>query len=75
MGNRDRGKAQKKNKRPFGFTTATFIIRADRLEWLRDYAYTERTTLKEALDDVLNRGMTDVAFAYDRDDKVMLRHR
>lgn len=36
-----------------GWTRATFIIRDDLLETLKNYAYTERITVKEALEDAL----------------------
>lgn len=45
---------------PADWTRATFIIQIDQLEMLKDYAYTERITLKEALDQALDRFFEDV---------------
>lgn len=49
------------------WTRATFIVRKGYLEKLKDYAYTERLTLKEALDKALG------AFLDDKND--LLPHR
>ena len=49
------------------WTRATFIVRKGHLEKLKDYAYTERLTLKEALDKALG------AFLDDKND--LLPHR
>ena len=49
------------------WTRATFIVRTELLEKLKDYAYTERIKLKEAVDQAL----TD--FLRDKDD--LLPHR
>lgn len=45
---------------PEDWTRATFIVQTDKLELLRDYAYTVRITLKEALDQALDRFFEDV---------------
>ena len=52
---------------PEDWTRATFIVRKGHLEKLKDYAYTERLTLKEALDKALG------AFLDDKND--LLPHR
>lgn len=39
------------------YTRATFIIKVDLVEKLKDYAYTERLTLKEATNDLLNKAL------------------
>lgn len=44
---------------PEDWTRATFIVRCDQLEKLKDYAYTERITLKEALEMALNEFLKD----------------
>lgn len=44
---------------PKDWTRATFIVRCDQLKKLKDYAYTERVTLKEALEMVLNEFLKD----------------
>lgn len=49
------------------WTRATFVVRKGHLEKLKDYAYTERLTLKEALDKALG------AFLDDKND--LLPHR
>jgi len=36
-----------------GFTRATFIVREDLLKKLKDYAYTERETLKDVVNKML----------------------
>ena len=41
------------------WTRATFIVRKGHLEKLKDYAYTERLTLKEALDKALGALLDD----------------
>ena len=45
---------------PEDWTRATFIVQTDKLELLKDYANTERITLKEALDQALDRFFEDV---------------
>lgn len=45
---------------PEDWTRATFIVQTDKLELLKDYAYTERIILKEALDQALDRFFEDV---------------
>ena len=52
---------------PEDWTRATFIVKVEQLEKLKDYAYTERLTLKEALDKALG------AFLDDKND--LLPHR
>lgn len=54
---------------PADWTRATFIVKTDKLEILKDYAYTERITLKEALDQALDRFFEDV------DTEKLLPHR
>lgn len=44
---------------PEDWTRATFIVRCDQLEKLKDYAYTERVTLKEALEMALKEFLKD----------------
>ena len=41
------------------WTRATFILRCDQLEKLKDYAYTERITLKEAVEAALDQFLAD----------------
>lgn len=41
------------------WTRATFIVRRDLLDKLKDYAYTERVTLKEALENALDNFLKD----------------
>ena len=41
------------------WTRATFIVRRDLLNKLKDYAYTERVTLKEALENALHNFLKD----------------
>lgn len=40
---------------PEDWQRATFIVRIKHLEKLKDYAYTERVSLKDALDDALDQ--------------------
>lgn len=44
---------QQKNNVSNDWTTATFKVRKDNMKKLRDYAYTERIEIKEALDQAL----------------------
>ncbi len=39
------------------FTRATFILKVDTLEKLKDYAYTERLSMKEAINKLLNSAL------------------
>lgn len=41
------------------YTRATFILRVDQLNELKDYAYTHRITIKEALETVIAKYMED----------------
>lgn len=41
------------------WTTATFKVRKDNMKKLRDYAYTERIEIKEALDQALEAFLAD----------------
>lgn len=41
------------------YTRATFILRVDQLNELKDYAYTHRITIKEALETVISKFMED----------------
>ena len=44
---------------PENWTRATFIIREDRLEKLKNYAYTDRRTLKEIVNEMLDEYLAD----------------
>lgn len=44
---------------PEDWTRATFIVKVSQLEKLKDYAYTERLTLKEALEAALDQFLAD----------------
>lgn len=44
---------------PVDWTRATFIVKVSLLEKLKDYAYTERLTVKEALDQALEQFLAD----------------
>lgn len=44
---------------PEDWTRATFIVKVEQLEKLKDYAYTERVTLKEALEAALEQFLAD----------------
>lgn len=44
---------------PEDWTRATFIVKVEQLEKLKDYAYTERLTLKEALEAALDAFLKD----------------
>lgn len=44
---------------PENWTRATFIIREDRLKRLKDYAYTDRRTLKEIVNEMLDQYLAD----------------
>jgi len=41
------------------YTRATFIVRCDLLEKLKDYAYTERESLKDVVNDMLEDFLSD----------------
>lgn len=44
---------------PEDWQRATFIVRVGHLEKLKDYAYTERLSLKDALDEALEQFLED----------------
>ena len=44
---------------PSDWTRATFIVRVDQLDKLKDYAYTERLSLKEAMEKALDQFLED----------------
>lgn len=50
------------------FTRATFIVREDLLKKLKDYAYTERKTLKDIVNDMLQKYL-DGKEIIERDDE------
>lgn len=41
------------------YTRATFIVRVDLLERLKDYVYTERTSLKEEINEILEEALKE----------------
>lgn len=41
------------------YTRATFIVREDLLEKLKDYAWTERKTLKDTINEILEEYLKD----------------
>ena len=49
-----------------GWTRSTFILREDLLNTLKNYAYTERITLKEALEEALEDFLADKKGLIDR---------
>lgn len=49
------GAGRPKNADADDFQRATFIVRKEYLEKLKDYAYTERVDIKEALDQALEK--------------------
>lgn len=44
---------------PEDWTRATFIVREDRLKKLKDYAYTDRRTLKEIVNEMIDQYLAD----------------
>ncbi len=52
------------------WTRATFIMNVDTLDRLKDYAYTERISLKEAVDDILKAFLDDYQKTHE-----LLKHR
>lgn len=44
---------------PENWTRATFIVREDHLQTLKDYAYTQRMTIRDALDEALEQYLAD----------------
>lgn len=44
---------------PEGWTRATFIVRQDLLEKLKDHAWTERMTLKDAVEQMMTDYLSD----------------
>ena len=55
---REKGKTQKENL-PDDWTRATFIVREDLLEKLKDLAYTNRTTIKDEINQALAEYLKD----------------
>ena len=60
---------------PDAFQRATFIVRKDLLDLLKDYAYTERREIKDVINELLEQGLGDVLKAYKKDGREMLSHR
>ena len=60
---------------PENFQRATFIVRKDLLDLLKDYAYTERREIKDVINEILEKGLGDVLKAYQKDGREMLSHR
>lgn len=52
-------------------TRATFILKVDTLNDLKDYAYTKRITIKEALDEII----TDFMTKYKAEGNELLQHK
>ena len=70
MMNKKRGRGRPKNQNLIrdnpaqkgltaDWTRASFIVRTESLERIKDYAYTERITVKEALDRALKEFLSD----------------
>jgi len=56
------------------YTRATFIVDVSLLKWLKDYAYTERLSMKEAINSLLQRALTEAMSDYEREGKELLEH-
>lgn len=59
MNNKIKAVKQQKDGLTKEWTRATFIVRRDLLDKLKDYAYTERVTMKEALENALHNFSKD----------------
>lgn len=60
---------------PEAYQRATFIVRRDLLDALKDYAYTERREIKEVINQILEEAMKKTAAEYAKAGKQMLPHR
>lgn len=60
---------------PENYQRATFIVRKDLLDLLKDYAYTERREIKDVINEILEKGLGDGLKAYQKDGREMLSHR
>lgn len=57
------------------YTRATFIVDVALLKWLKDYAYTERLSMKDAINGLLQKALTDTMTEYEKDGKELLEHK
>ena len=54
------------------YTRATFIVRRDLLEQLKDYAFTERREIKEVINEILAAALEEIAANYQKDGRTIL---
>ena len=60
---------------PEDYTRATFILRVDLVEKIKDYAYTERLSTKDAMCDLLDRAFEGVEAEYEARGEKMLHRK
>lgn len=54
------------------YTRATFIVRRDLLEQLKDYAFTERREIKEVINEILASALDEIKAEYQKDGRSFL---
>lgn len=54
------------------YTRATFILKVDHVEKIKDYAYTERLSLKDALEKLLGDALANIEEQYKAEGKELL---
>lgn len=57
------------------YTRTTFIINVALLEWVKDYAYTERISLKDAFNGILQKAREETMAEYEKAGKELLEHK
>lgn len=64
-----------KTTEPAEYQRATFIVRRDLLDMLKDYAYTERREIKDVVNELLEKGLGEITAKYEKDGRSFLPHR
>lgn len=64
-----------KTAEPAEYQRATFIVRRDLLDMLKDYAYTERREIKDVVNELLEKGLGEITAKYEKDGRSFLPHR
>ena len=59
---------------PDAYQRATFIVRRDLLDLLKDYAYTERREIKDVINQILEEAMKKALNEYKKDGRTLIPH-
>ncbi len=57
------------------YTRATFIVRRDLLDLLKDYAYTERREIKDVINEILGDALAKIEADYAADGRKLIGHK